>query len=246
MPWGSWAGSTYDILNVTIKGACWTLLFPPACRCAGPWYFRQLADVLCPDPKPVMSIFDKRGLKQNSLSASCQQLGEWKGTLPIGKPCVLDIRYMTLPIIWGAVCVHEQSFQDLCQGGIILLNLHRVVLSRCEALILLPSGALGFLELIDNDVCDLKLSFPFTTEWRRGVQMTRRRSRDPFTSSHVWLWFGIEFTVILFRRTWSVLWGVNQYLSETFYGTLDYCWKCQAWHARRALDFISVVCGDGK
>lgn len=81
---------------------------------------------------------------------------------------------MTPPVIWGAVCVHEQSFQDLFQGGIVLLNLHRAVLSRCEALIFLPSGALGFLVLIDNDVCDLKPSSPFTTEERGSDDSTSK------------------------------------------------------------------------
>lgn len=124
-----------------------------------------------------------------------------KGTLPIGKPCVLDIRYLTPPIIWGAACVHEQSFQDLCQGGIVILNLHHVVLSRCEALIFLPSGALGFLVLIDNDVCDLKHRFSLTAEReKKRVSDDSTSKQRPLTPSLVWLWFGIKFTVILFKE----------------------------------------------
>lgn len=124
-----------------------------------------------------------------------------KGTLPIGEPWVLDISALTPPIILGAVCVHEQSFQDLCQGGVVLLNLHRAVLSRCEALIFLPSGALGFLVLIDNDVCDLEHSLPLTTVGRKRGSDDSTLKHRPLTPSLVWLWFGIKFTVILFRRT---------------------------------------------
>lgn len=59
-------------------------------------------------------------------------------------------------------------------------------------------------------------------------------NQRPLTSSLVWSLFGIKFILILFRRIWSALQGVKEYLSETFYGTLDYCWKCRTWLTREA------------
>lgn len=59
-------------------------------------------------------------------------------------------------------------------------------------------------------------------------------NQRPLTSSLVWSPFGIKFTLILFRRIWSALQGVKEYLSETFYDTLDYCWKFWMWPTRQA------------
>lgn len=192
-----------------------------------------------------MSIWDKRGLRQNSLSASCQQVGEWKGRLPVGRLCVLGICYMTPPIIWGGSVCPRAIFSRF------MSRRHCFIKSS-------PSGA---LQVRNFDLPALwcirfscahgqwclwfKALVPLATEQEgKGTQMAPPRSRDPFTPSLVWLWLGMKFTVILFRRTWSAFQGVNQYLFETFYGTLDACWSCQAWHAQRA--FLSAGCEDGK
>lgn len=52
------------------------------------------------------------------------------------------------------VCLWANLLKIYVMEGIffIINNLHHVALSRCKALIFLPSGALSFLILIDNDV----------------------------------------------------------------------------------------------